>query len=140
MTHTSLLTTRPLAHSDFAAWFSLWTRYLHHNGRAMAWTDRAALFRDMTDPTNDAAAQVVEYAGKMIGFAHCQIDHAGESCHVQDLFVIPAFQAMRAGAVLMREVYRMAEVAQANAVFWVPPNQPAPQRAVESPLPLRKAA
>jgi ribosomal protein S18 acetylase RimI-like enzyme len=151
MTRTSILTTRPLAHSDFAAWFSLWTRYLHHNDRRMPWTDRAALFRTLTQPTSDATALVVECAGKMVGFAHCKLPPADDdkACHVQDFYIIPVFQAMRAGAVLMREVYRAAQDAGASTVYFVPTPQPTPQPShqpnhqVDAPRqvsPLRKAA
>jgi GNAT superfamily N-acetyltransferase len=140
MTQSSLLTTRPLNHSDFAAWFSLLNRYLHRSGGAMAWTQRAALFRQLTGSDRDAAALVVEYAGKIVGFAHCRIDHAGSGCQIQDLFVIPAFQAMRAGTALMQAVYRTAEALHATAVYWSPAPQHDSTLRAASSLQMQRAA
>ncbi|WP_022703109.1 GNAT family N-acetyltransferase [Pseudorhodobacter ferrugineus] len=108
--------------SDFEAWLPLWGQYLAQNDTKMRWPDRTALFRQLAHQTDNAAAMIVECDGKIVGIAHYQIHHARfafeNAYYVQDIYVIPAFQAQRAGATLMRAIYAAAQQTGAPAVYW----------------------
>lgn len=122
MTQNDILSTRSLAPGDFEAWFPLWGQYLAQNDTKMRWTDRTALFRQLAHKMNDAAAMVVECDGKMVGIAHYRIHHAPfafeNAYHVQDIYITPEFQALRAGATLLRAIYSAALQNGAPAVYW----------------------
>ena len=58
----------------------------------------------------------------MVGIVHYQVHIARfafeNAYHVQDLFILPEYQAQHAGAVLMRAVYLTAQQNGAPAVYW----------------------
>lgn len=123
MTQNDILSTRPLAPGDFEAWFPLWSQYLAHNKAKMRWPDRTALFRKLSHQQDNTAAMVVECNGQMVGIAHYQIHNARfafeNAYHVQDIFITPEYQSMRAGAELVAAVYRTAHQNGAPTVYWM---------------------
>lgn len=123
MPQDHILTTRPLALGDFEAWLALWRAYLDQNHAQMRWQDRACLFRALVSRRQNSAALVVECDGVIVGIAHYQIHHAPfvfENAYlVQDLYVLPAFQAKRAGAELVRAIYQTSRENGVALVYWM---------------------
>lgn len=122
MTQNDILSTRPLAPSDFEAWFPLWGQYLAQNNTKMRWINRTALFRQLANQDDNTAAMVVECDGQMVGIAHYQVHLAKfafeNAYYVQDVYISPEFQARRAGAALMRAIYSTAHQNGTPAVYW----------------------
>ncbi|SEN00562.1 Acetyltransferase (GNAT) family protein [Pseudorhodobacter antarcticus] len=123
MTQNHILTTRFLTAGDFDAWFPLWAGYLAQNNTKMRWQDRTALFAKLSGGAKRVAAMVVECDGKMVGFAHYEMRRAKfafENAYViQDLYVMPAYQAQRAGTHLVQAIYQASHDNGVPIIYWM---------------------
>jgi GNAT superfamily N-acetyltransferase len=117
---------RPIQKNDFAGWKPLWDGYNAFYGRkdATALSDEItsrtwSRFFDEYEPVN---ALVADRAGRLLGLVH-YIFHRSTialttNCYLQDLFTLESARGKGVGRALIEEVYRRAQLAGSNRVYW----------------------
>jgi GNAT superfamily N-acetyltransferase len=119
-------TVRALERHDFPQWLPLWDGYNAFYGRAGA----TALAPQITQATWErffAAGEpmhacVAEQDGRLLGLVHYLYHrstiHLAPVCYLQDLFTAPAARGRGVAAALIRAVYRAAQAADVQRVYW----------------------
>lgn len=113
---------RPLLHSDYEQWKTLWKSYLAFY--------EATLREEITESTwqkllaNHAMQGLgVIIDNKLVAFAHL-VFHSGtwainEHCYLEDLFVAPEFRHQGIAKKLIEFIYRFAEQRHCERVYWI---------------------
>lgn len=118
---------RPVQRSDFAEWKLLWDGYNAFYGRVGKTALPDAIinttwsrFFDGYEPMH---ALVAEQAGELLSLAHFLFHRSmielGSVCYLQDLFTLEAARGKGVRHVLIEEVYRYAQEAGSNRVYWL---------------------
>jgi len=119
-----MLSIRPLAPSDRAAWAPLWAGYLAFYESSVARTVTDATFARLTDPhATERGAFVAELDGTVAGFVHYIYHahnwHAGDVCYLQDLYVSDTARGNGAARALIEAVYAAADANGTPSVYWM---------------------
>jgi GNAT superfamily N-acetyltransferase len=114
---------RPLAANDHDAWLPLWRGYLAFYKTAVADAVTEATWRRILDPAGPIHAFGAFADGRMVGFVHYLFHpvtwSVASRCYLEDLFVDPATRGTGAGRALIEAVYRAADKAGADQVYWL---------------------
>jgi GNAT superfamily N-acetyltransferase len=115
---------RPLQEEDHAAWLPLWQGYLAFYRSSIPDAVTNETWRRIVDkdaPIHGFGA--VGESDRLIGFAHYLFHPVtwsiAERCYLEDLFVAPAARGSGAGQALIEGVYRAADAAGADQVYWL---------------------
>lgn len=117
---------RPVVPGDFAQWEPLWDGYNAFYGRKGETalpdevTERTwARFFDAYEPVH---ALVADQAGQLLGLVHYILHRSTialtTNCYLQDLFTLDSARGKGVGRALIEEVYRCAQRAGSNRVYW----------------------
>jgi GNAT superfamily N-acetyltransferase len=117
---------RALERSDLPQWLPLWEGYNAFYGRAgasaLAAEITAATWERFFAPTEPMHAWVAEQDGQLLGLVHCLFHrstiHLAPVCYLQDLFTAPAARGRGVAAALIGVVYRAAQAAGVQRVYW----------------------
>jgi len=115
---------RPLESRDRAGWLPLWYGYLDFYDTTVPDAVTDATWRRILDPSGPIhGLGAFDEAGRMIGLVHYLFHpvtwSAAERCYLEDLFVSPAARRTGAGRALIEAVYRAADEAGADQVYWL---------------------
>jgi len=115
---------RPLEPRDRGAWLPLWQGYLTFYETAVPDTVTDATWRRIVDPSGPIHAfGAFDGAGRLIGLVHYLFHPVtwsiAERCYLEDLFVSPEARGTGAGQALIEAVYRAADAAGADQVYWL---------------------
>ncbi|ADZ70231.1 GNAT family N-acetyltransferase [Polymorphum gilvum] len=115
---------RPLEEKDRPEWSELWRAYL-----AFYETEKPQAIYDVTwarlmtpgeDPRGFCA---VDEAGRLVGIVHYIFHRScwtvGPYCYLQDLYADPSARGAGVGRALIEAVYRAADEAGADVVYWL---------------------
>jgi len=119
-----MITVRPLAEDDEAAWRRLWRGYLDFYETALPEAVYATSFARLTDAAvGDYHGLVALRDGVPVGLAHYIFHRHGwqieEVCYLQDLYVAPEARGTGAGRRLIEAVYAAADAAGRPNVYWL---------------------
>lgn len=117
---------REVQEGDFAQWKVLWDGYNAFYGRREETALPDAItnvpwsrFFDWSEPMQ---ALVAEHQGRLLGLVHFLFHRSTISlepiCYLQDLFTIEGARGKGVGRALIEEVYRYAQRAHSNRVYW----------------------
>jgi GNAT superfamily N-acetyltransferase len=121
-----VVTVRPLAPADYAAWRPLWDGYNAFYGRV----GEKALPEEITSATWDrffidsepVHALVVESQSVVVGLAHYVFHRSTtrlrDVCYLQDLFTAEQLRGKGIGRQLILAVYEAARAAGCSRVYW----------------------
>lgn len=115
---------RPLAADDRDEWLPLWRGYLAFYETSVSDEVTAETWRRLIDPAAGIHGfGACEARGRLIGFVHYLFHpvtwSVSERCYLEDLFVDPKARGAGAGRALMEAVYRAADEAGADQVYWL---------------------
>jgi GNAT superfamily N-acetyltransferase len=115
---------RPLAEGDRDAWLPLWQGYLDFYKANVTDEATAETWRRIVDPAGPIRAfGAFDEAGRMVGLVHYLFHPVTWSvaprCYLEDLFVSPDVRGTGAGRALIEAVYRAADEAGADQVYWL---------------------
>ena len=115
---------RTLAADDRDAWLPLWRGYLDFYETAVSDPVTDATWRRIIDPAGPIHAfGAFDDAGRMIGLVHYLFHpvtwSVANRCYLEDLFVNEAARGTGAGRALIEAVYRAADEAGADQVYWL---------------------
>jgi GNAT superfamily N-acetyltransferase len=118
------LTIRPLATADYAAWLPLWQGYLTFYETTIDDAVTAETWRRIVDPEAPIhGLGAFDASGTLVGIVHYLFHPVtwaiGPRCYLEDLFVDPAARVRGAGRALIEAVYRAADEAGADQVYWL---------------------
>ncbi len=119
-----MIEIRPLEARDRDAWLPLWQGYLTFYKTSVSDTVTDATWARILDPAGPIHAfGAFGENGAMIGFVHYLFHpvtwSAAQRCYLEDLFVDPAVRGTGAGRALIETVYRAADEAGADQVYWL---------------------
>ena len=115
---------RALAAEDREAWLPLWQGYLEFYETAISDAVTETTWRRIVDPAGPIHAfGAFDEGGRMIGIVHYLFHpvtwSAANRCYLEDLFVSPAARGTGAGRALIEAVYKAADEAGADQVYWL---------------------
>src|SRR5512133_3944272 len=121
-----MLTIRPIAPHDFAAWKPLWDGYNAFYGRegATALPDAVTqvTWHRFLDPEEPMFACVAEQGGTLVGLVHFlyhrSTTRAEGTCYLQGLFTSPDARGKGVGRALIERVCEEARLAGVKRVYW----------------------
>lgn len=105
-------TVRPVAAADREGWDALYAAYAHFYRVEQTPAMRDRVWGWLVDDAGPVRGLVAEVDGTLAGLAHYRPFHrplsATIGCYLDDLFVAPAARRSNAGALLLREIGRIA--------------------------------
>ena len=115
---------RSLETADYAEWLVLWRGYLEFYETSIADDVTAETRRRLLDPQHTVSGfGAVDGAGRLIGIVHYLFHPVtwavSDRCYLEDLFVRPESRGTGAGRALIEAVYRAADAAGADQVYWL---------------------
>ena len=115
---------RPLQPGDYEQWLVLWRGYLEFYETSIADDVTAETWRRLLDPGHTIGGFcAIDSDGRLIGIVHYLFHPVtwakSDRCYLEDLFVSPAARVKGAGRALIDAVYRAAEQAGADQIYWL---------------------
>ena len=115
---------RPLAAGDREAWLPLWQGYLTFYETSVSDAVTAETWRRIVDPAGPInGLGAFDVASRLVGFVHYLFHPVtwspSDRCYLEDLFVSPETRGTGAGRALIEAVYRAADEAGADQVYWL---------------------
>jgi ribosomal protein S18 acetylase RimI-like enzyme len=115
---------RPLAVGDYQAWLPLWRGYLTFYETSVADEVTDETWRRIIDPSGPIHGfAAVDDNGRLVGFVHYLFHPVtwslADRCYLEDLFVSSETRRAGAGEALIEAVYRAADAAGADQVYWL---------------------
>ena len=115
---------RPLEQRDRTEWLPLWQGYLDFYETAVPDAVTDETWRRIVDPAGPVHGfGAFDGAGHLIGIVHFLFHpvtwSVAERCYLEDLFVSPNARGTGAGQALIEAVYRAADAAGADQVYWL---------------------
>lgn len=115
---------RPLQSADNRAWLALWRGYLTFYKTEVSDEVTAATWRRILDPGGPIhGLGAFDAQGRLVGIVHYLFHpvtwSAAERCYLEDLFVSADARGTGAGRALIEAVYRAADEAGADQVYWL---------------------
>ncbi len=117
------LIVRPLVTSDLEQWRRLWTAYLEFYETRLPETVYATTWaRLFAAGEFEPRGWLALHERKPVGLVHAIMHRTcwaeANNCYLQDLYADPEARGMGVGRALIEEVYRHADRAGANNVYW----------------------
>ncbi len=118
------VTIRSLEPEDRDAWLPLWRGYLEFYETSVSDDVTAATWRRLLDPGQPLNGfGAFDGAGRLVGIVHYLFHPVtwsiADRCYLEDLFVRPEARGTGAGRALIEAVYRAADEARADQVYWL---------------------
>jgi GNAT superfamily N-acetyltransferase len=114
---------RPLAPDDYDSWLPLWKGYLDFYEVSVPDEVTAETWRRLIDPDGRVFGFGAISDGKLVGIVHYLFHPVtwavSDRCYLEDLFVRPESRGTGAGRALIEAVYRAADAAGADQVYWL---------------------
>ena len=115
---------RPLQSGDYEQWLDLWRGYLKFYETSISDDVTAETWRRLLDPAHTISGFcAIDSVGQLVGIVHYLFHPVtwapSDRCYLEDLFVNPAARVKGAGRALIEAVYRAAEEAGADQVYWL---------------------
>lgn len=115
---------RPLEAQDKNTWELLWQGYLEFYETSVAPEVTEATWRRIVDPAGPIhGLGAFDQGGHLVGVVHYLFHPVTWSisprCYLEDLFVSPDSRGAGAGRALIEAVYRAADEAGADQVYWL---------------------
>jgi ribosomal protein S18 acetylase RimI-like enzyme len=114
---------RPLAATDHEAWLPLWQGYLEFYKTSVPDAVTAATWRRLLDPQSGIYGLGAVKDERLVGFVHFLYHPVtwsiAQRCYLEDLFVHRDARGSGAGRALIEAVYRAADEAGADQVYWL---------------------
>ncbi|MBA3520124.1 MAG: GNAT family N-acetyltransferase [Rhizobiales bacterium] len=115
---------RPFQANDHDAWKPLWNGYLAFYRTEVPAATTEETWRRLLDPEGRIhGLGAFDAAGRLIGLVHYLFHPVTWSitdrCYLEDLFVAPEARGAGAGRALIEAVYRAADAAGADQVYWL---------------------
>jgi GNAT superfamily N-acetyltransferase len=115
---------RRLDASDREAWLPLWQGYLDFYETSVPQEVTDETWRRIVDPAGPIHGfAAVDEGGRLVGIVHYLFHPAtwsiGAYCYLEDLFVSSDARGSGAGRALIEAVYRAADAANADQVYWL---------------------
>jgi GNAT superfamily N-acetyltransferase len=112
----------PLTAEDYAAWLPLWRGYQVFYEVDLAPEVTATTWARMLDPTDLVAGALAWDGDEALGLVHT-VTHRntwtiGDSCYLNDLFVVPEQRKNGIGRKLIEFVYAQATASGCETVYW----------------------
>ena len=109
--------------ADCDAWLPLWQGYLDFYETSVAADVTAETWRRLIDPNSGIYGLAAFDGGRLVGIVHYLFHPVtwsiADRCYLEDLFVSPDARGSGAGRALIEAVYRAAEAAGADQVYWL---------------------
>jgi GNAT superfamily N-acetyltransferase len=117
------VTIRPLEPRDHENWLPLWRGYLDFYETSVLQEVTDETWRRIVDPDGPIhGLGAFDAEGRLVGIVHYLFHPATWSatpyCYLEDLFVSPDARGTGAGSALIEAVYRAADKANADQVYW----------------------
>ncbi len=117
------ITIRPLAPEDHAEWRRLWNAYLTFYETEKPEEVYETTWKRLMDPEVDPKGFIaLDDEGKPVGLVHYLFHVSawlvGPTCYIQDLYVDGDVRGGGVGRKLMETVYKAADEAGAESVYW----------------------
>jgi GNAT superfamily N-acetyltransferase len=123
---------RTLAPADEAEWRKLWRAYLDFYDAAVSEAVSRETWRRLLDAREPVHGLAAEIDGRMVGIVHYIFHKAtwsiADRCYLADLFVAPEARRAGVGRALIEAVYRAADAAGAELVYWLTAESNTPAR------------
>lgn len=118
------ISIRPLRAGDYEEWLVLWRGYLAFYETSVDDDITAETWRRLLDPEHTIKGfGALDANGRLIGIVHYLFHPVtwakSDRCYLEDLFVSPEARVKGAGRALMEAVYKAAEKAGADQVYWL---------------------
>ena len=118
------LDIRPLEARDREEWLLLWQGYLDFYETSVPDDVTNETWRRIIDPAGPIhGLGAFDASGRLIGIVHYLFHPVTwsltERCYLEDLFVSPEARGSGAGRALIEAVYRAADAAGADQVYWL---------------------
>jgi len=118
------VTIRPLAPGDRESWRQLWKAYLaFYETEKPEEVYETTWSRLMTQGEDPHGLCAVDGSGRLVGIVHYIFHRScwliGPTCYLQDLYADPSVRGQGVGRKLIEAVYRAADGAGADAVYWL---------------------
>lgn len=117
------ITVRNLQQSDETDWRPLWRGYLEFYKHKIADDVTGSTWRRLLSDDPTFVGLAAEHEGRVIGIAHYILHPStwsrGHYCYLEDLFVDPSARGKGAGRLLIEEIYRRADDAGWDRVYWI---------------------
>jgi GNAT superfamily N-acetyltransferase len=118
------VTIQPLEARDHDDWLPLWQGYLDFYETEVAPEVTHATWRRIVDPAGPIhGLGALDASGRLVGIVHYLFHPVTWSstnrCYLEDLFVSPNARGMGGGRALIEAVYRAADAAGADQVYWL---------------------
>lgn len=114
---------RPLAAEDHDSWVRLWKGYLDFYEVSVPDEVTAEAWRRLIDPDAPIFGFGAISDSGLVGIVHYLFHPVtwsiAERCYLEDLFVSPEARGSGAGRALIEAVYRAADAAGADQVYWL---------------------
>ncbi len=123
MSSLKTISVRPLVDSDEAVWRGLWQGYLTFYKHALTEEVNQTTWRRLMsdDPTFVGLAGLEDE--ELVGIAHYILHPStwstGYYCYLEDLFVDHGVRGRGVGQSLIKEIYRRADSARWDRVYWM---------------------
>ncbi|MGH6925452.1 MAG: GNAT family N-acetyltransferase [Propylenella sp.] len=115
---------RRLEPDDREAWLPLWQGYLDFYETSVPDDVTGETWRRIADPVGPIhGLGAFDATGRLVGFVHYLFHavtwSASDRCYLEDLFVSADVRGTSAGRALIEAVYRAADEAGADQVYWL---------------------
>jgi GNAT superfamily N-acetyltransferase len=112
----------PLTADDYAAWLPLWSGYQLFYRVNLAQRVTATTWARMLDPTDPVVGALAWEGDQAVGLVHT-VTHrntwtVGDTCYLNDLFVMPELRMKGVGRKLIEYVYARAITEGCQTVYW----------------------
>ena len=119
-----MIEVRPLRALDHDQWLPLWRSYLDFYEASIPDAVTEETWRRIIDPAGPIGGlAAVDRSGRLVGLAHFLFHPVtwsiADRCYLEDLFVAPEARRTGAGRALIEAVYRAADAAGAEQVYWL---------------------
>lgn len=121
MPPTKLLVRDPVA-ADEPAWRDLWTQYNEFYETKVAEAVTAHTWRRILDPTMSMFCRIAVLDDAVVGFSNGVVHDItwaiAPVCHLEDLFVAPAFRGRGIGRMLIADLVARAKSNGWSRLYW----------------------
>lgn len=127
-----------LSTADYAAWLTLWQRYLSFYETTLPVSTIEQTWENILNKDIPIYGFGAWHDDTLVGFVHVVL-HPNtwsntECCYLEDLYVDDVMRGQGVGRQLIEYVYRFANEQQCNRVYWVTQEGNTPARALYDTL------